>query len=162
MSWDLAEGCINAIKAALESLLPAKLTALNAVYGDTDLVNPVAYFVTENDLDEVAQTPIVVILADESTGEGFRSTLTIETFVGARIIVLVEDDRYEFLRRRVYRFGRAIFEVITDAKRAGSLGGWQPVGQWRLDYTPLITNEARSKFVQGMTLEWTYEKQEDR
>lgn len=161
MSWLLAEHLVNSLKTVIETDLPTKLTALLAEYNDdVVLPEPKVYYIGEQDLDRSFVDPSCFILVDQATFPNFRSSLTVEFTCSVRIGIVCGHVDSSALRRSVYRYARALFEVITDAKRAGTLNGWQPVGPGTISYSAILAKN--SSFLGDTTLSWDFQKVEDR
>lgn len=131
----LAEDAVTAVKNTLESDLETVLTAR----GLTDIAQ---YILGEKTLDELLATPVVYIFADESLIEGWRKnpegqwdathTLTIG--------VVIEALNTDTLRQNLYKYTRAIMEVIVDAYPTDSF--W-PRGSFRVRFSPVLTRQSR-------------------
>ncbi len=163
MTWTLAEGIVDLITDYLKDNIAAKLNALDTEFEtdghDIELADPVDYFVGEHELDRIAETPAVFVLADDSDADNWRDTI-IDATHELRIGIVVDDPDTEKLRRRLYRYGRALVELIVDAKTAGSLNGFLPRGNPRINYSPTLTDGSR--FMGDVTLEWRFQLVEDR
>lgn len=165
MAWTLGESLVTSLTSALQAGMAAKLVALNTEYAtsldNADVLTDIAMWCTgEQELTRLHTLPAVFVLADQLTFEVPRQTLTMEPNIVARVGVLVEDVEPDRLRLRVYRYMRAVLEVIFDAKRAGTLGGWQFGSSGIIDYSPILARD--SSFIIDGTLTWTFTKQEDR
>lgn len=165
MAWTLGEHLVTSLEAALRAGMPAKLAALNTEYGTSEangdvLTNVVIWATSEQELVRLHTLPAVFILADQLAFAPPRQSLTMESNVRARIGVLIDDVEPDRLRLRIYRYMRAVLEVVFDAKRAGTLGGWQFGSEGVIEYSGILARE--SSFIIDGTLSWTYTKQEDR
>lgn len=163
MSWTLAEHLVDSIMTALQAGMTAKLNAIDTELNAPDdlvLKDPVMWVIGEQDLDRLYEFPAVFVLADQATWDNFRQSLTIVPEIVVRIGLLCEDIDPSNLRRKAYRYGRAMLEIVTDAKRAGTLNGWQPINQGTLTYSPILARD--SGMLIDVTLEWTFTKSEDR
>lgn len=165
MAWTLGEHAVDSILAALQAGMEAKIVELNTTYSTSvengDVLEGVAmWFTGEQELARIHKTPALFVFADSVEFDTPRSTRTMEPEVDIRIGILVEDIDPSRLRDRVYRYGRAILEVLFDAKRADTLGGWQFRERARIEYSPTLARS--SSFLGDAMLSWKFTKQEDR
>lgn len=113
MALTLMEGSVNAVKDYLETNMGAKLDDLDTEYGDITLADIVAYYLAET--LAVPGMPAIYVLGDRTEIEVDGPT----HIKGAHYIsvaVLVTDPDNETLRKRLYRYVRAIIELMREAR----------------------------------------------
>lgn len=160
MAWTLAEGAVDAIKTYLNDTIPGKLDVIDAEIGDgITLADPTSWVVGEHDLERVAETPLGFVLVDDMIIEGWGDT-SIDATTTLLIGIIVDDDDSDNLRKRIYRYGRAIIETIIDGKDTAGLSSFQPVGEISVDYSPTLTDGSR--FIGSVAIEWRFQKIETR
>lgn len=112
----LAELVVDQLADVLEADLPAKLAMIASEYGDT-MPNIVEFIVGERDARDY---PACWVLAQESEREieeGFNQHGFTLGFFRHRVMVviaLIDPNDPERLRRHVYRYARAVHEVLAD------------------------------------------------
>lgn len=161
MAWEFAEGLVNEITTYLEANLPAKLSAIDAAIGDgIELRDPVEYL----GRDPVASPqrsgtlPILFIGVPQGQITGFKQGGAHQDHV-LWIYVLERDPSAEVLKKRMYRYGRAIAEVLIDHHYdTVTVHTWDTIGPIRFDYSPQLTSGNIS--IQDVKLELTYTKLE--
>jgi len=146
MTLGLAESAVDLIRGYLESNLATYLAAVNTQYsGDgrnITLAAPTSYEAAE--LEEGFQSPVLMVLADESV----RADIVNETAIFATrhaltIIVADEDPDRSNLRRRLYRHVLAIVNCLRTGEQAVAFSFF-----WRTpyaQYTPIYVS-AESMF----------------
>jgi len=129
VAFGLAEDLVDEVVTYLEANLAAKLAALDAEYTDSiTLEMTVATLTGLRSLEEIPNYPILYAL---SPGVIVRPRMISESSseVDARpelsigVVVLEQDS--ETLQRRLYRYGRALTELLIDGWGANSLSNWQ-------------------------------------
>ena len=146
MTWTLTEGLVDAIKAALVAGLPAKLDALDAEYADgIVLADPEAYYVSERELESIHGDAAVAILGDSWAAQPgqYDAGGCINPVHEVRVAVVAFDVDQETLRRRIFRYVRAIFEVIDAEHATGALAAFGPTGSVTADFSPILTGDSR-------------------
>ena len=93
--------------------MAAKLDALDTEYGDIELADIQGWYIAE--LSAIPEYPSVIILGDmtDVEGEGGGWMQGEHTLI---IACLVTDQDTEVLRRRLYRYIRAIVELLIAAR----------------------------------------------
>jgi len=140
MSWTLSEGLVDAVKTELSSSLPAKLDALDTEYGDGIVLDdPESYYIAEPSIESVHGTTAVLILADDWTaGPGdYSAGGCLNPTHTLRVEIITTDSDAEQLKRRVYRYVRAILEVLDAAHATGGLSGFGPTGSIAPEYSSI-------------------------
>jgi len=161
MAWEFAEGLVNEILAYLTSNLPAKLNVIDAAINDgIVLVDPLQYLRRDPAVNPKLPGTLPVLFAMVPSGQ---VTQWHETDADQEhilwIYLLARATDPEELRKRMYRYGRAIFEVLIDQHFDGStIHTWDPIGPVRFDYSPQLTSGNIS--IQDVKLELTYTKLE--
>lgn len=108
MSIFTIENTIDAIKEYLESNLAAKLDELDVEYADFTLDNIAKWYVAE--LTAVPAYPVGLLLGDRI--ESLEQNGFIKSYHIITAACLATDIDAERLRRRLYRYIRAIAEVV--------------------------------------------------
>ena len=118
MALVLMEATIDAIKDYLETNMAAKIAALNTEYGDFTLDGIQAYYIAE--LAAIPEQPAILILGDKTDVE--REA---DNYLKGRhtvsVVVVATDQDAEQLRRKLYRYVRAVVELLREAR---SSVGW--------------------------------------
>ena len=166
----LAEGLVNAIKAYLEANMAAKLTALDAEYADgISLETAVATYKGIKSLKLIPGYPVLFIISPNQTVHvraAYSATdVEVNSLPTVAVGVVVVDVDNEVLQLRLYRYGRALVELLMEASGARQLDGWSlATGEdWRLDTESApFSREADSTFIgevavelRANKLEWT-------
>tara|TARA_Y100000310_G_scaffold333905_2_gene412440 strand:+ start:13383 stop:13871 length:489 start_codon:yes stop_codon:yes gene_type:complete len=122
MAYTFAEGLVDTILSYLESNLPAKLDAIDTQLDDgITLRDPVAYL-RRDPLDPRAITtcPVVFAIVPRTVLLQWRETAARQSH--QTLIYLVEQHSDpEELRKRMYRYGRAVWETLVDGHFDSSL-----------------------------------------
>jgi len=119
MALTLIEGVVDALKTYLEANMAAKLDVLDTEYGDgITLADIQKYYIAE--VQAIPEYPSIFILGDnvEVLGEGgswMKSGNNLD------LIVFVGDQDTTILRRRIYRYIRALIELLITARTSQ---GW--------------------------------------
>ena len=118
MALALIEGVVDALKTYLEANIAAKLNALDTEYGDFVLDDIQTFYIAEE--PAVPEYPSIFLLGDsvEALGEGGS---WLKSGNNLDIIVFVGDQDTTILRRRIYRYIRALIELLITARTSQ---GW--------------------------------------
>lgn len=154
MIWTLSEAAVDAVRDYLVLNLETILGVIDTEKDDgITLPVPVAFVVGAQELDRISEYPIGYVFATNmlgdmlpAGGQGLRATHTIQ--VG----IIAEDDDTQRLRRRIYRYGRALIEAVADAQRTGNLTPFALVGTPQVTYSPTLSDG--SFFLGDVLLEW--------
>ena len=160
MAWEFAEGLVNEILTYLEANLPAKLNVIDAAINDgITLRDPVEYLRRDPSLPKLSGTlPLVFVKAPQGKVTMFKETAADQEHV-LWIYVMERATDAEELSKRMYRYGRAIFEVLVDHHFDTSpVHTWDPIGEIRWDNSPQLTSGSIS--IQDVKVEFTYTKLE--
>lgn len=140
MAWTLAEGLANTVAAYYTAKLQAKLTSLETELGlgAGDLGMPTIYK-GEKAVGALPSHPSLCVLVERTV---------IEDWTGARVhgdhrlllVVIDLDQDYETLQLNLYRYARALFEVMADAHGDATFTPVVGVGMVELDFGPVYTN----------------------
>jgi hypothetical protein len=121
MTLKMAEGAVAALVTYLGTNFAAKVAALNTEYGDTLLTMPASFNTTE--ILEAEAFPVIEVLCDRTRihaiGGGYIGTTHPITII---CTVMDDSDSGEEkanLRKQVYRYARAIIELLRTAETAG-------------------------------------------
>jgi len=124
----LTEGLVNAIVTYVEANLATKLTALNAEYDDgITLLPSVATYKGIKSLQSIPNYPAFFVISPEQTLRPWGisgATAAIESKPKIYLGVLVIDADEESLQLRLYRYGRALIELVLAGQGTASLGEW--------------------------------------
>lgn len=141
MALVLIEAAIDAVKDYLNTNMTAKITALNTEYGDFTLDSIKDYYIAE--LSEIPEQPAILVLADSTSVEREGDNY-VRGSHHMTIVVVATDQDAEQLRRRLYRYVRAIVELLREAR---SSEGWGYVIVFdSFDFGPIYTDQ--SSFMQ--------------
>ena len=159
MGFGLAEDLVDEVVTYLEANLAAKLAALDAEYPDSiALQMTVATQKGLKSLEEIPNYPVLYALSpagivrprmiSESSSEVDARP---ELSVG--IVVLEQDS--ETLQKRLYRYGRALTELLIDGWGSNSLNNWQFLTSedWNIDMqSGTFARESVGSFIGEVTL----------
>lgn len=140
--WPMAEAFVDEYIAYLVANLETKISALNTEYADQLLENIAeeSVYKGEIDLNHVANWPAIFVLVEGSTlDQGHHEFMQQTLDVNASVLVLDQDS--EKLREKIYRYTRAIIELLMEGHEAGSIS-WHPKfdGASTIRYSPLYTD----------------------
>lgn len=174
MAQLLIEGVVDEVLAYLKANMATKVAALNTEYDDdivlaapvTDTAdkNRRGYLDYDVDFRSVGQWPFVVVLGERTDIDGWHGDPNGFTDASHSLTVWVwdRDPDPSNLRRRMYRWGRAIWELVVDAHAVSDIVGEPGVGARPvLDFSPVITG-TESAFVAASVLQFPVQRQEDR
>lgn len=112
----LTEGIVDKLLAYFEANLPAKIRALNAEYADDIKLKPPergGYYAGEKALLDGSDYPRIFVV-----GEGWTPTRYNQNMTDAdhRVLIIagVKSDDTSVLQRQMYRYGRAIWELVVE------------------------------------------------
>lgn len=132
MTMKLIEGAIEVLKNYLSENMSAKLGVLDAEYQDFTLDDIQEWHTAE--LSAIPNYPTVILLGDFTEvsveGEGW-----LKAEHGITIVCLATDQDAERLRKRLYRYIRAVVELI----KVGRADLGYALVFKRLEYSPLYT-----------------------
>ena len=160
MAYTFAEGLVDAVLDYLESNLPAKLDSIDTQLSDGITLNDPVDYLRRDPLDPRAITtcPVVFAIVPRTRILQWRETSARQSH--QLLIYLVEVDADpETLRKRMYRYARAMWETLVDGHFDGTLG-WSlgiessPVA----DFSETVTS--RSVSMADVRLEITFERLE--
>ena len=159
MAFGLAEDLVDVVVSYLEANLPAKLTALDAEYTDAIVLDPtVATYKGLKSLEAIPNYPALYALSPRERLQPRAispSAQDIEALPELSIGVVVLDQDNETLQKRLYRYARALSELLLDAWGNNSLNAWQFVTSedWDIDMLSAeFTRESGTAFVGEVTL----------
>jgi len=134
---ELIEGAVDAVKSYLEANMSTKITALNTEYRDFELANIKQYYIAE--LAAIPELPAMLVLGGYTLPEREAANY-IRAKHYLKVVALASDQDAQQLRRRLYRYVRAIVELLREAR---SSAGWSYVIVFdRFDYSPVYTSES--------------------
>jgi len=147
MTLKLIEGAVDAVKTYLSDNIAAKLDALDTEYADGITLDDIkAWYVAE--VQAVPEFPSVFILGEsmpvDGEGNGWMKSQSKLT-----IAVMATDQNPETLKRRLYRYIRALIELLIEARVSVS---WAYVIEFtNVNYSPLFS--AAGEFLSDARLE---------
>lgn len=159
----LTEGLVDALMEHLKEHLPERAVSL-------ELVEPAAWFTGEKVLGDGVNYPAVFVLADSMTVERHNATF-IDATHEVRIEVAVREADTADARRNLYRYMRAVWELIVHRYFEGPLsdyvvvagdnhrGGIDPVIEY--EEIPIEARNASGPKVMRAILRATFNKQEE-
>lgn len=139
MSWTLAEGLVDQVKSYLESNLPARLDLLDTEYGDFILEDLTSVEISERDLRSQQSYPVGIVMVDR-TGIPQWTGAAVWGHHDLTIGILVLDQDLTDLRKRLYRYGRAVLEELADAHGDGGITFEIGVGEIEITFSPIFTD----------------------
>jgi hypothetical protein len=128
---DLIEKVIDDLNTYLQANLPAKLATVQADYTDgITLPDIVVYHIAEQ--PEYQQFPVLLMLGDDTDNDE-QSAAWFKARHNITIVCMTSDQNTTTLKRKLYRYVRAITELCM-----GLLSAWgQRVPINRLNYSPI-------------------------
>lgn len=140
MAWTLAEGAVTAIRDYLVTNLPTKLDALDTAYGDgITLDDIVTSYLAEQSLATIPAFPVLFVIAPASQIERWTPSVT-DASHHLLIGVIAIDQDPETLRKRLYRYMRATWEVLVAGRAAASFA--YVIGpDARLEFSPIYSKD---------------------
>lgn len=135
MTVTLAEGLVIKVRDYFTANMATRLTALNAEYADTIvLTNPETYKLGRKSLRSIPEKCVGFVYAPTQRLTGSTQAGT-RVFVTLNTGVFVVDQDSETLDRRLYRYGRAIHELLIAGETANAWPGWvMPTDEpWTID-----------------------------
>ena len=159
MALGLGEDLVDVVVAYLEANLPAKLAALDAEYTDAIVLeSTVTTYKGLKSLEEIPNYPALYALSPTEAVQPRMISPTaveVESRPELAVGVVVLDQDSETLQKRLYRYGRAITELLLDGWGNNSLNDWQFVTSedWNIDMqSAAFARESASSFVGEVTL----------
>lgn len=146
MTLSLAEGLVNAVATYFGTNMAAKVSALNTEYGDTYTLSDMsAYYKGEKSLQSVPGWPSCFILVPNYVVNAFKvDYLDVTHTLVVGVMVLDQDP--EALRIKLYRYARALVELLKEGQVAGI--GWHIAqgtpNQFMVDFSPIFTQDDNS------------------
>jgi hypothetical protein len=145
----LMEAAVEAVRDALEAALPDKLDDLDSEYNDgIELADPARYDVEEQ--IEADAFPLIEVLGDETVVLAEDATYLKAKHTLAVACTVQDDTRDGTLRRRVYRYARAIVEVLKEARP--SIGYTVQFGSPAVDFSPAFRRRGSATAIAGCTV----------
>ncbi len=121
MALLLGEGIVSELITYLSANMAAKLTSLDTAYSDGITLTPPAstsYFWSER--SEVLQWPFVIVLVERTPITRHNATRA-DSQHDVRIIFAAMDMDTDTLRKKLYRYARAVMECLLEGRAAASL-----------------------------------------
>ena len=131
----LAESAVDSIHTALD-------VGLKTVTDARDLEQVKSYVFGEKDLDAIDDTPMIYIFGDNTVIDRWVPEpnglwdATHEMTIG----IVVESLDTEEIRRNLYKYTRAMLEVIIDSYPTDE---FFPRGRIRVEYSPVLSRQSR-------------------
>jgi len=159
MALGLAEDLVDTVVAYLEANLAAKLTALDAEYADSIVLEmTVATQKGLKSLEEIPNYPVLYALSPTAAVQPRMISPTaaeVESRPELSVGVVVLEQDSETLQKRLYRYARALTELLLDAWGNDLLNAWQFITSedWAIDMqSGSFARESVSSFVGEVTL----------
>lgn len=161
MAFTLAEGLVDEVVTYLTDNLPARLDLIDTEMTDSlVLADPVVYETAEKSLESLAKYPVCVVLVPDTTiGQWTGVEVWGEHSLLIGMIVLDVDPTD--LRKRLYRYARALFEELADAHGDGGITWNIGVGPIEINFSPLFS-APDSQFIGDMQITVPMVKKETR
>lgn len=134
----LTEYVVNGLITFLEANLPTKLAELQAEYNDGIILDPIkGYYISEK--KDVPEFPAIFVIDDETDFPDQRN----DYVVGIHrllVVVAVTDQNEDNLTHKLWRYRRAIAEVVNQDNTLG-------IGALKADFgrffpTPMFTDKS--------------------
>lgn len=137
MTLGLMEKAVDDVKDCLETGMESKLDELDTEYGDgIMLVDIKSWYVAEQ--VAIPEYPSIFVLGDYTEVDGETAGM-MRSVNHLRVIVFISDQNLENLRRRLYRYVRAVVELLIAAR---SSEGWgYAINFERFDYSPIYAGK---------------------
>ena len=162
MAWGLAESLVNDVVTHLESNFSTTLADIDTELADGITMEDVtAWEVAEEELQHVADWPKGLVVVSNTNIREWRGE-QIKGLHDVTIAVLALDQDKSVLRRRIYRYGRAIMEEIGDMH--GDVAFTWDVGvkgAVDISFSPLFT-VGENRFVADIQVDIKFQKTEAR
>src|SRR3990172_13122904 len=159
MALGLGEDLIDSVVSYLEANLPAKLAALDAEYADAIVLeSTVSTLKGLKSLEEIPNYPVLYALSPTEALQPRMISPTaadVESRPELSMGVVVLEQESETLQKRLYRYARALTELLLDGWGNDSLNQWQFVTSedWNVDMqSAAFARESASSFVGEVTL----------
>jgi hypothetical protein len=129
MTLGMQEALVKAIQAYIEPNLAAKLAALNTEYPDAMVLEDrVATVLGIKSLRTIPQYPVLYIISGNADGIIWAidqgGAASFETRPNVSVGILVIDQDQEQLQIRLYRYARALTELLLEAAGNNALVDW--------------------------------------
>ncbi len=146
MAWTLAEGLVDSIVTYFTASFGAVLDIIDAEMADGIILDdPVVIETAEQNFKSIQNYPVMMVLVDNAT-IGKWTGAEVEGGYQLMIGMIVIDADPTVLRKRLYRYGRAIFETIANVHGTGDIGAHLGVGEINIGFSPLFTS-SRSQYI---------------
>ncbi len=133
MPLKLIEGVVDDLKTYLSANMGAKLVSLNLEYADALLTGIKAYYIAEQ--TSIPEFPSIIIIGDETIpdleGNGWMHSNHAIT-----IACLAINQDTEILKRLLYRYMRAVIELLIESRASG-----YAIKFTRINFSPIYGRE---------------------
>ena len=159
MTWRLWEGLVDEVALHLRDNLPAKLDVLNTEYDDgIHLDVPAGYEISERALESVAAFPVVSLIVPDAEMLSWTHGGGVADYA-LLIDVLEKDQDADSLKRKLYRYMRAVWELMIDPPLPATLTYFVlPSTRPKVDFSMIYAKD--SQFLADAALTMTMRKQE--
>ena len=151
------EAVLEAVETTLKAKMAAKVTALNAAYADAVVLADVATYAWESRNFAAQEYPAIILDPAKSLPE--------ERYVGAMnerhtliIFAAVTDSGAKALLKRLFRYARAVREILTTEYDLG--GVTNSVSVISTTYSPTYADEKKSRYLRVVAVEIEVIKEE--
>lgn len=155
----LIEGFIDSLRDYYIEHLPARLQMLETEYDDgITLPEPAAYYRGEMSLTTIPSWPVVFLLGRSTTIERYNSNFVDATHRVDIGVMLMEQDS-ERLQLRLYRYIRAIWELIVE--RYFSFEDYSTTSMPTINFSPTIAREENGPYISDAVITIQVNQQEE-
>ena len=144
----MMEGCVDAVVTYVSANVPAKIAALNMEFADSiqlpDITN--VYSVEKLEI-EPGDFPRVEVLGMRTDIQSENAAMVNSLSSLAIVCSIADDTDRANLRRRGYRYARAIVELLKAARSDGGLSGYAVGKIGPIDFGPLRWKRGESRVI---------------
>lgn len=134
-----AEGVVDDVLAYFQGAISDKLEVINIEYNDgVVLEEPKKWAISEDDLDQLSEWPCLLIMIPHVNIDQYNAQ-SVENVYDLTIGCLIIDADIAKLKRKLYRYGRVIFELLVEGAKSGM--GYFPVSDFAMDFQPIYAHQ---------------------
>jgi hypothetical protein len=150
------EAVLTAVESTLSSNMNAKITALNAEYGDGISCSNITTYEWYKKNFAAQDYPVCVLDAVQSLPDERYTDGAVERH-GVIVFVAETDSNAENLIKKIMRYARAVKEILTTNYALGGVS--HSVGYMGTEYSPTFTDKER-KYLKAVAIEFEVYKEE--
>ena len=145
MALEFAEGLINEVRTYLSTNLPAKLNAIDSQINDGIVLDdPTAYLYRDPGISQksLSSLPIAFLIVPDGEVVSWHETAIEQEHI-LWIYLFARDTDADDLRKRMYRYARALWETLVDHRfDTTTIATWKIAGgvRPRFAYSPTLTS----------------------